>query len=71
MSSITLFLFVARLLFFQAPPTAPAPDTYTLGAGDQIVVRAPAVEEIDNKPVPEEPSAPNPEVLLLIVQTTL
>jgi len=52
MSSITLWLFAARLLFIQAPPALPAPDTYTLGAGDQIVVRAPAVEEIDNKPVP-------------------
>src|SRR5580700_2980300 len=52
MSSITLFLFVSGFLFFQAPPTTPAPDTYTLGPGDQIMVRVPAVEEIDNKPVP-------------------
>jgi polysaccharide biosynthesis/export protein len=55
MNSITPFLFVARLLFFQGAPSIPAPDTYTLGAGDQIVVRVPDLEEFDNKdskPVP-------------------
>jgi polysaccharide export outer membrane protein len=56
MNPVTLSLFGALFLFFQAPPPAPAPppgpDTYTLGAGDQIVVRVPDLEEIDNKPVP-------------------
>lgn len=40
------------LLSFQAPRPTPAPDTYTLGPGDQIIVRVPDVEEIDNKPIP-------------------
>jgi polysaccharide biosynthesis/export protein len=52
MIPITVSLFAVPLLFFQAPPAIPAPDTYTLGPGDQILIRAPEVEEIDNKPIP-------------------
>jgi len=42
-------LLVSFILAYQA---SPAPDTYTLGPGDQIVVRVPDVEEISEKPVP-------------------
>src|ERR1022692_1185391 len=52
MIPITVSLFAVLLLFFQAPPPTPAPDTYTLGPGDQIVIHVPLVEEIDNKPIP-------------------
>jgi polysaccharide export outer membrane protein len=52
MIPITVSLVAVLLLFFQAPPPIPAPDTYTLGPGDQILIRAPEVEEIDNKPIP-------------------
>jgi polysaccharide export outer membrane protein len=48
MSSISLF--TALFLLFQGPQ--PTPDTYTLGPGDQIIVRVLDLEEIDNKPVP-------------------
>jgi polysaccharide export outer membrane protein len=43
-------LFTALFLLFQGPQ--PTPDTYTLGPGDQIIVRVLDLEEIDNKPVP-------------------
>ena len=47
------FLHLALLpLFLQAPVSPAAPDAYTLGPGDQIIVRVLNVEEIDNKPVP-------------------
>ncbi|MEI9814908.1 MAG: polysaccharide biosynthesis/export family protein [Acidobacteriota bacterium] len=44
----------------QTVPSAPGPasvstesvDTYALGTGDQVIIRAVDVEEIDNKPVP-------------------
>lgn len=54
MSPISLSLFALLPLLFQTPPPPPAlaPDTYTLGPGDQIVVRVPEFEEIDSKPVP-------------------
>jgi len=54
MIPLTLSLFAVLALIFQAPtPTAAAaPDTYTLGPGDQLVVRVPDFEEIDNKTVP-------------------
>jgi polysaccharide export outer membrane protein len=52
MIPITVSLVAVLLLFIQAPPPIPAPDTYTLGPGDQILIRAPEVEEIDNKPIP-------------------
>lgn len=52
MSLITVSLFTALLLFLQAPPPAPSSDNYTLGPGDQILIRAPEVEEIDNKSIP-------------------
>jgi polysaccharide export outer membrane protein len=54
MMPFTLSLFAALALIFEAPPSTPAgaPDTYTLGPGDQIVVRVPDFEEIDNKTVP-------------------
>jgi polysaccharide biosynthesis/export protein len=52
MSPIPIYLFAALSLFFEALPPTAAPDTYTLGAGDQIVVRVPDFEEIDNKSVP-------------------
>ena len=53
---------IFMLMLFQAAPPAEitnsdgpskseAPTTYTLGAGDQIVIRAVDIEEIDNKPV--------------------
>jgi polysaccharide export outer membrane protein len=45
-------LFTALFLFFQAPVPTPSPDTYTLGSGDQIIVRVLNLEEIDTKPVP-------------------
>ena len=50
----TASLFAVLPLLFQAsPPTsALVPDTYTLGPGDQIVMRVPDFEEIDNKTVP-------------------
>src|ERR1700722_4721119 len=50
MNSITLFSVL--FLLFQTLPTTPAADTYTLGPGDQIIVRVLDLEEIDNKPVP-------------------
>jgi len=50
MNFFILSLIAALPLLFQAP--SPGSDTYMLGAGDQIVVRAPDVEEIDNKTVP-------------------
>src|ERR1700722_14409605 len=43
-------LFTALFLLFQGPQ--PTPDTYTLGPGDQIIVRVLDLEAIDNKPVP-------------------
>ncbi len=52
MSPIPIYLFAALSLLFEALPPTAAPDTYTLGAGDQIVVRVPDFEEIDNKSVP-------------------
>ena len=53
---------IFMLILFQAAPPAEltnsdgrskseAPTTYTFGAGDQIVIRAIDIEEIDNKPV--------------------
>jgi len=55
------FATFAVWLMFQTPPSptgahvtaesAQAPSTYTLGSGDQLVVRAVDVDEIDNKPV--------------------
>jgi polysaccharide biosynthesis/export protein len=48
----TISLFTALLLFFQSPVPTPSPDTYTLGSGDQIIVRVLNLEEIDTKPVP-------------------
>jgi polysaccharide export outer membrane protein len=52
MNSITFSLLAFLPLLFQAAPPKPAPDTYTLGPGDQIVIRVPDIEEIDNKTVP-------------------
>lgn len=52
MSPITVSFFAVLLLCFQAPPPTPTPDTYTLGPGDQIIIRVSDVEEIDNKAVP-------------------
>src|SRR6201986_832718 len=52
MNLLALYLCGAAALLFQAPPTTSTPDTYTLGAGDQIVVRVPDLEEIDNKTIP-------------------
>ena len=47
---IPISFFAALSLLSEGP--APAPDTYTLGPGDQIVVRVPDFEEIDNKSIP-------------------
>jgi polysaccharide biosynthesis/export protein len=52
MTPMTISLFAALSLLFEALPSPPPPDTYTLGPGDQIVVRVPDFEEIDNKSVP-------------------
>ena len=52
MAFITTLLLTSGLLFFQEPSTVFVPDTYSLGPGDQIMVRVPAVDEIDNKPIP-------------------
>ncbi len=54
MTPITPSAFAVLLLLLQPPPrtAVAAPDTYTLGPGDQIVVRVPDFEEIDNRPVP-------------------
>jgi polysaccharide export outer membrane protein len=52
MNPITVSFLAVSLFLFQASPPTPAPDTYTLGPGDQIVVRVPDFEEIDNKSVP-------------------
>ena len=56
MNPVTLSLFGALFLFFQAPPPAaaplPRPDTYTLGAGDQIVVRVPISRKSTTNPSP-------------------
>jgi polysaccharide export outer membrane protein len=41
----------AKLANSDGPSKSEAPTTYTLGSGDQIVIRAIDVEEIDNKPV--------------------
>src|SRR4030088_3607481 len=57
---MTFSILVLMLMLFQALPTAKnseaastfdAQPTYTLGSGDQVVVRAVDVDEIDNKPV--------------------
>jgi len=54
---MTLALFLALGMLFQAGSTQPSPvlpdaeGTYALGPDDQIIVRAVDVEEIDNKPV--------------------
>jgi polysaccharide export outer membrane protein len=45
-------LFTALFFLFQGPLPTPPPDTYTLGPGDQIIIRVLDLEEIDNKPVP-------------------
>jgi polysaccharide export outer membrane protein len=45
-------IFFSLLFLFQGPVPIPSPDTYTLGPGDQIIVRVLDLEEIDNKPVP-------------------
>jgi polysaccharide export outer membrane protein len=50
MSPIPIPFFAVLSLLSEG--LAPAPDTYTLGPGDQIVVRVPDFEEIDNKSVP-------------------
>jgi len=47
-----IFLFTTLFLFFQGPLPTPLPDTYTLGPGDQIIIRVLNLEEIDNRPVP-------------------
>jgi polysaccharide export outer membrane protein len=52
MNPITFSLFAVLPLLFQATSPKPAADTYTLGPGDQIVIRVPDIEEIDNKTVP-------------------
>ncbi len=57
MNLLALYLCGAAALLFQAPPAILPPavspsDTYTLGAGDLIVVRVPDLEEIDNKTIP-------------------
>jgi polysaccharide export outer membrane protein len=52
MTPMTISLFAALSLLFEALPSPSPPDTYTLGPGDQIVVRVPDFEEIDNKSVP-------------------
>jgi polysaccharide export outer membrane protein len=44
-------LFSALLFFFQTPQ-AVVPDTYTLGPGDQIIVRVQDLEEFDKNPIP-------------------
>jgi protein involved in polysaccharide export with SLBB domain len=41
----------AKLANSGGPSKSEAPTTYTLGSGDQIVIRAVDAEEIDNKPV--------------------
>jgi polysaccharide biosynthesis/export protein len=42
---------ISSLLLFQSPaPSVPPVDNYALGPGDQILIRAIDVEEIDNKP---------------------
>ena len=38
---MNLSLLTGLLLLLQAPATVPVPDTYSLGPGDQIVVRVP------------------------------
>jgi polysaccharide export outer membrane protein len=57
---MTLLPLILMLILLQAPsakgadsdgPKPEAPTTYTLGSGDQLVIRAVDVEEIDNKPV--------------------
>lgn len=54
--SLLLILTLAQATPAVPPPEAAAkseaPDTYTLGPGDQIVIRVPDLEEIDNKSVP-------------------
>jgi polysaccharide export outer membrane protein len=52
---MSLIFFTVLTLLLQVRSTGPAPDAYTLGPGDQIVVRVPNVEEIENKPVPIDP----------------
>jgi len=41
----------ATLANYAGPSKSDAPTTYTLGSGDQIIIRAVDIEEIDNKPV--------------------
>ena len=52
MNFLALYLCGAAALLFQAPATISTANTYTLGAGDQIVIRVPDLEEIDNKTIP-------------------
>jgi polysaccharide biosynthesis/export protein len=52
MNLITFSVIVALPLLFETPAPRLAPDTYTLGPGDQLVIRVPDIEEIDNKTVP-------------------
>ena len=48
---MTFPCLILALALFQATPPVEAPTTYTLRPGDQIVIRAVDVEEIDGKPV--------------------
>jgi polysaccharide biosynthesis/export protein len=52
MKVIKFSLIAALPLFGQAPAPVAASNTYTLGPGDQLVIRVPDLEEIDNKTVP-------------------
>ncbi|HEY1754077.1 MAG TPA: polysaccharide biosynthesis/export family protein [Bryobacteraceae bacterium] len=52
MNPTILSLFAVLTLLVEAPPPATMPDTYTLGPGDQIMIRVLDFEEIDNKAVP-------------------
>src|SRR5580700_1189386 len=52
MNFLIFSLIAALPLLFDTPAPRLAPETYTLGPGDQLVIRAPDLEEIDNKTVP-------------------
>lgn len=61
MITLALTALASLVLVFQAGsdaaavatgPATRAPDTYTLGPGDQMVIRASGIEEITDKPIP-------------------
>jgi polysaccharide export outer membrane protein len=49
-SRVFLFVFVAVGMFAQAPPANPLRPNYTLGPNDEILIRVPNAEQLNEKP---------------------